>query len=209
MKTLITILFFLLTLNLSGVFSQCDSGNKKALIIKTDLFIPIMGILNDMYIGALSVEYCFDKRQAVQITTSYGVTITGPTLEKEPPTNSNEWLLQIAPDYKFFIKKDKCYSGIYTGGYLKVIHYLSDNEWNSTVWPYNNEYLSYTGNEVGGGLLFGYQNYYKHLVYDIMIGVGYRKTFGLNIISNSNFDTDWISYSGMDARFALNIGYRF
>jgi hypothetical protein len=209
MKRLITVLIILITINTSSIFSQCDSTNKHVLIIKTDIFIPILAVSNDIYEGALTVEYGFNYRQTVQITACYVTTINGPSLDNLPPTSSNEWSLQITPEYKFFIKKNRCYSGLYTGGYFKVIHYVSDNKWNNNSWPYKNEYLSYKGNELGCGLLFGYQNYYKHLVYDILIGVGYRKTSDLTIFSNSSFDIDWISYSGIDGLFALNVGYRF
>jgi hypothetical protein len=209
MKKEILFLAILLVFNYSLGFSQCDTANKQKFIIKTDLFYPVLGLINDIYTGSLSLEYCPVKRQSVQLTTVFAKAISGATLDGSKQTRLNEWSLVILPQYKYYLNKKKCQTGLYTGGYLKYIYFFSDTEWQRNNQPYVTDYFKYSVNDLGGGGIFGYQNYCRHFVYDFMLGLGYRKSFHVSVIRNSSFDEGGISYSGFDAIFSANIGYRF
>jgi hypothetical protein len=63
---------------------------------------------------------------------------------------------------------------------------------------------------MGGGLLFGYQNYIKkRIVVDILLGIGARQILNREIVKIENITFDVNKKTYLDALFALNIGYKF
>lgn len=117
--------------------------------------------------------------------------------------------MQGISDYKFFLDKNKSYSGFYTGAYIKTTNYSYKSEMKSDFSPYFT-HLEYTQTRIGGGIICGYQNYIqRHFVIDVLIGYGALYNIDTNIIKSINIKLDNQPKTINDIRLALNLGYKF
>lgn len=193
---------FLFVIVLSSNLVAQDSLNKKKIIIKTDIALPIIGVItSDFNAGSLTLELGFKRRHSIQLTGSFF---------NQNNNYSNNKTIQMIPAYKFFLIKNRPYSGFYTGLYLKGAQHNFTHIINSEH-PSQNYYLQYKQTIFGGGIIFGYQNYIcKRIVIDALIGFGARQVLNTKIIKVENTGIDFGPINTYrDAILALNIGYKF
>ena len=185
MKTIITIFIILLTINSSGIYSQTDTAKKQIYIIKTDLLTPIVGLFVGGKCAILTLETGFKKRHTFQLTTGYARQTMKFAQDNFTGTYSNFWTIVINPEYKYFISKKRNYTGLYIGGSL-FWRNSEDQEVNYYNWPMIQDEISldYIENDIAVGPIIGYQNYFKHFVYDFMVGTVYCKSIALKFITN-------------------------
>ena len=128
-------------------------------------------------------------------------------------TTLNNRSIVIVPDYKFYFFKKKICTGLYIGWFISLTNIRYDEESNWYGF-YPTFHLDYTANNLSIGSIIGYQNYFRHFVFDFMLGFGYSKNANLVIFDNAGTVNDYYSKleelnSGFVYRFALNVGYRF
>ena len=196
------IVLLLFLLNQNSFYAQKDSIHTSHLfVIKTDVLVPVIASSIHRIGFGLSAEYGFLKRHSFQLSNVY-VSLNN-TKDKE---KTNQALL----DYKFYITHKKQYTGFYSGAYLKYIDYHTIHQYVDPYYNNQNIYLELSHNSIGGGLVFGYQNYLlKHIVIDFLIGLGVRNNFKTTIIKQENIGYSENKATILDARVSLNIGYKF
>lgn len=198
MKTL-QIIFLISTILLTpNIIAQDTLGKKTAIIIKADIAMPIIGLATNFTAGSLTLELGIKRRHSIQLT---GLITSIVSNEFQHKT------IQIIPAYKYFLSKKKAYTGFYSGLYLKGLQYTSITDHRHFSESY---YLEYKQNTLGGGLIFGYQNYImKRLVVDILLGFGARQVINTTIIKSENIYLDGIKSTYSDGILAVNVGYKF
>ena len=176
--------------------------------MKTDVLIPALCLvakLTDQVnnpIGSLTFETCFLNRHSFQLTGFYD-NLPG-----------HERSLQIIPEYKFFFSKKQAYTGFYGGAYFKYITNKITYQkpgpilecGNGLTFPIVEPPFNPVDYEhgFGEGIIFGFQKYFfKHLVFDFVIGAGYSQ---INL-SKRNYESP--SDAVFNGRAALNLGYKF
>lgn len=206
MKNLYTtnkkIILVLLVLSQHSFYAQKDSiPTSHLFVIKTDVLVPVIASTINRIGFGLSAEYGFLKRNSFQLSNVY-VSLNS-TQDKE---KTNQAIL----DYKFYITHKKQYTGFYSGVYLKYIDYHTIHQAVNPYYNNQNIYLELSHNKIGGGLIFGYQNYLlKHIVIDFLLGLGVRNNFKTTIIKQENIGYSDNKATVLDARLSLNIGYKF
>ena len=198
MKTL-RIIFLISTLLLTSILVAQDTlGEQPALIIKTDIAMPIIGLATNFKAGSLTLELGIKRRHSIQLT---GLITSIVSAEYQHKT------IQIIPAYKYFLSKKKAYTGFYSGLYLKGSQYTFIADRRHFI---DNSYLEYKQNALGGGLIFGYQNYImKKIVFDILLGFGARQVLNTTIIKSENTYLGDIDSTSPDGIIAVNFGYKF
>lgn len=191
-------LFFISTLLLSStVMAQDSSSQKKALFIKTDLLLPLVGIDPDFSGGSFTVELGVKRRHSFQLTGLIANNQMDGTQHKS---------IQIIPAYKFFWSK-KGYRGFYTGLYLKGGQYQTIIDQTHTP---ENYYIEYSENVISEGLMMGYQNYiFKRIVIDVLFGMGTSQLLNRTMIASENIVDVHLKEDHTDGIMAINIGYKF
>lgn len=203
MKALISLFIILLTIISLKVYSQTDTTKKCVYIIKTDLFLPIIGIFNDIHCATMTIETGFRHRNSVQLTAMYADHEYN-TYDNPAYVYYNEKSIVIIPEYKYYFGRKKSFAGLYIGGFLSFTNLRHSDE--SEMFP-----LDYTANNLGSGVIIGYQNYFRHFVFDFLLGAGYMKNYYLNITkSGIGLVNDLVeTNSGFIYRIAVNVGYKF
>jgi len=203
------------------LFSQNDTLQKSnsAFVLKTDILLPVMGLFN---IGdflepnklnfSITSEINFKKRNSLQLT----VLNVWPKVKHVgywPSANTEIFtvnVLEIIPEYKFYLSRKKMQKGFYIGAYAKYIRSHTIREEHGP-YPYSPMmHLEYIEHETAFGGLAGYQFYIKKkLVIDFLLGLGRAQLFKVDIIKKeyTQFSDDYSGY--LDAQFAINIGYKF
>jgi hypothetical protein len=198
---------FYFVIIISGkLFSQDNQlQEKKCFIIKTDLFNPIINLLNSTIEENLTAEVGFANRNSVQLTGVYSVYNHQSVQNTGEINKIARIAIQAIADYKFYWKVKKNFSGFYSGIYLKYSNYNNTyTGWGGTT----NIRMKESG--LGGGGVIGYQNYIKkHFVLDALIGVG-----SLNAIITPKYNqiqTPVVARIpvGLDLRASISIGYKF
>jgi len=198
MKTTLKILILISTILTSSIVAQDTTKTQTSLIIKTDIFMPIYSLATNYKAGSLTVEFGVKRRHSLQITGLVS-NLIGTTQQYKST--------QIIPAYKYFLSNKKPYTGFYTGLYIKGDQLTSISDYRQFSEP---SYLEYKTTSMGGGLLFGYQNYIKkRIVVDILLGIGARQILNREIVKIENITFDVNKKTYLDALFALNIGYKF
>lgn len=191
---LLTVMF----LAVSDGFTQTDSIEKKNLfVIKTDILLPSILLIQHNKLFALTFEFGFKTRHSIQLTGLHGIVKNDGSYNKY----YKQYLIQ---DYKFFLKKEKSYTGFYVGAYCDQIfeHVISDND--------PNYQIEYKTTSIGGGALIGYQNYFrKRISFDFLFGFGKSYVIDKQIIRLLGVNSVLIFDSWPDLLLAFNIGYRF
>lgn len=198
MKTLQFIFLISTILLTSNIVAQDTLGKKTAVIIKTDIAMPIIGLATNFKAGSLTLELGIKRRHSIQLT---GLITNMVSTEFQHKT------IQIIPAYKYFLSKKKAYKGFYSGLYLKGSQYTSIADHRHFS---ERSYLEYKQNTLGGGLIFGYQNYIlKRFVVDILLGFGARQAINTIIIKSENIYLGDIKSTYADGIIAVNFGYKF
>jgi len=205
-----TSLILFLFLALSS-FSQSDSTSKKIyFVVKTDLFLPTVGLINGFKEASLTFETCFKQRHSIQLTGLF-FDYDNEYIPSHPEYHHNKQnTYQLIPEYKYFIHK-KNYSRLYIGIYAKYINHYKLLEDNISGIPYSSySYVEIIQNSIAGGALVGYQiNCNKRIILDFLVGLGYRKAYNTKIIKLVNVGIGELETSYPDARIAINLGFRF
>lgn len=184
----------MITVNFS--FSQTDSTEKKNLfVIKTDILLPSIWLILGNKIYSLSSEFGFNNRHSFQLTGLKGI--------REDDGYDLIRSSYLIEDYKYFLKREKQFAGFYTGVY-------SDQIWEYAFDSDNNILIEYKTLSVGGGPIFGYQNYFrKRITFDFIFGFGRSYIIDKKIIRQIGVGSIFIPPYWPDLRLAFNIGYRF
>jgi len=148
--------------------------------------------------GSLLFESGFKKRHSFQLIAARRANVSA----------TMKFIAgDVIPSYKFFLKKRKAYAGFYSGVYLRAHqrYVVSDSRTHFTY-----SYLEYIQRRLGGGLVWGYQNYSKkRVVLDILIGFGWSKIVYKRVINAINIPYPIQSADNFDGLLGLNIGYKF
>jgi hypothetical protein len=209
MKKIQALSFIFLTFNCAIIYGQQDTSKKSRnfiyknlkieniqFVIKTDLLGPVISLIDKRRMNTLTGEICFNNKHSIQLTGLYN---------NYQSRFESEFILDIIPEYKFFLERKKSYTGFYTGAYLKLRN--STFEYVITYYKstYYYDYNKYNQTSFGGGIICcGYQNHIrKNIVFDFLFGIGGQYIVKVN---NSFIENHKIS---RDIRFALNLGYKF
>jgi hypothetical protein len=209
MKTLV---FTLLVLNYSFGYSKQDTITKRTkentsflkrhdihLILKTDILFPILETIEQRNAYSLTAEIGMDKRISCLSTGLFSNSrFTTP--------GKAESSSQIIGEGRYFLSNKRNYTGLYTGFYFKGIDHLFTEEiYNDQLYTY----LQYKQSSVGGGLTFGYQNYFKKIVLDFTSGIGAKQVTNTKIIKAVNIEPSVNNKPVFDFRIGINLGCRF
>lgn len=179
----VLIVVFGSTVFLAGTVAhaQADTSAKKNMfVIKTDFLLPVIGQLYDNTIFSLTLEKGFKTRHSFQLTGLFSNLKT---------SSGSSFTNFIFEDYKFFWRKEKSFTGFYSGINGQEIFEGGKNGSNNT--------------RIGGGLIIGYQNYIRRkLTIDALFGL----TWGYLVQKTGNSILRTVNPYG---RAAINIGYRF
>ncbi len=199
MKPIQILLLISTTLFTSKIVAQEALSNKPAVIIKADIVLPVVGLAINAKGGSLTLEFGFKRRHSIQLTgLGYTATISESQHDKS---------MQIIPAYKYFLSKKKEYAGFYSGLYLRSTQYQSTIDHKDLFYSF---YLEYKQNYLGGGLIFGYQNYIKErIVIDVLLGWGVGKVLNTTVVKSENVELVDIDNSPASGIMAVNIGYKF
>jgi len=181
------------------LFAQDTLKANTSVSIKTDIFLPLIGIATNYKIGSLTIEFSINRRHSLQLTG-----LISSYTSKEKQNNSR----QIFPAYKFYLSKKKIQQGFYSGIYIKGSRLIEiiDNRHDY----YNPTYLEFRTKSISGGPIIGYQNYFKkRIVFEILVGIGASKVIHREIIKSGDIGLGLIKESHSDGILALNIGYKF
>jgi len=196
------------------IFSQQDTTTKKInFIVKADVFLPVLGFIDQRHYGSITFETCFKKRHSIQLTGIIGI-LKNENSRTFGTGESDLWQrkeirFQFIPEYKYFLKNKKDYKGFYCGAYFKYTYfYLEATDIANYDPVYSRTELKQ--HWLGAGPIIGYQNYIrKNLVIDILAGFGYRYVISNNVIMKVGKDLNSSKLSSPDLRLAINIGYKF
>jgi uncharacterized protein DUF3575 len=208
MKKLSLILFLF---SVSAFAQKTDSTKKQlGLVVKGDILTPIIGLIVEQGYCSFTIEKLLKKRHSIQLTYFESWL--------HYPDNWKLNLLQLMPEYKFFVSKKKLCSGYYIGAFGQFIHYKEIFENN----PGGNELNVENYKEValGGGISNGVQFYvFKKITIDILLGVGLYKPIYFydiqtynsfnGVITRVNFPEQYYNAAQFNFRAAINIGYKF
>ncbi|PKP22520.1 MAG: hypothetical protein CVU05_03445 [Bacteroidetes bacterium HGW-Bacteroidetes-21] len=191
--------FLILTLLFTNIFSfsQSDSTDRKTMfVLKTDIVIPFIALIEKGRIASLTLEYGFNNHFSVQLTGLYS----------KSSTNTYQKILEkyIIEDFKFFTQKSKSpFSGFYIGVYSdQIFDYAYGN-------PTPSEFIEYKTTQLSIGPVVGYQNHFhKKLVFDFIFGIGRSFEIDRKIIRDEGVNLVIIPFP-IDIRLAFNFGYRF
>jgi hypothetical protein len=181
----------------NSIYSQQDSTKGKVEFdIKVDVLLPIISLfvnsqnnnsLDNVWVGALTLEASFAVRQSLQLE---GLLVY---------QNNQQNTFEIIPEWKYYLSKRNPYCGFYSGIFF---NYIRSDLLSSEI---SNNYSSYEWG-IGGGGLFGYQNSIsEHFIFDLIIGIGASKIiYGWN-----NYPIHSFNSTNLDLIYGFNIGYKF
>jgi hypothetical protein len=167
-------------------------------VIKTDA----VSLFYNYYIkangGTLTVERSLCERSTVQLTGKY-------------VNHKNESLFAWAlmPEFKCYLDKSGNYEGFYMGSYLK---FENRSEKAFMISEQGRGHYIEKTLTWGAGVLSGYQVYMMDdLTIDILLGFGLKYMSNTGRFDNNAYRKNDVktNHTGPDARFSLNLGYRF
>jgi hypothetical protein len=209
----IRLLFIVFLISNSVVIYSQDSLNQikttsknHYIIIKTDILNPVVTKL--IQEGAskncvsMSLEVGIKQKSGLQFTTIYN----DGYYNEEDWVYYKYWSVQFFTEYKYYLNPKRKFTGWYTGGYIKLLHYHDKFIVTDQCVPIDQ---LYSLNDIGMGPHFGYQNHYKHFVVDILFGFGWLYTFNMDIIKNIGATDESLRSFPYDGRILWNFGYLF
>ena len=190
------IIIFLALAGLTGsAYGQKDSTATSCFIIKTDAVLAAYNFFSDINAASLTIEKGFAKHHSLQLMGRY---------DKNKKYESRTCYLQ--PEYKYYWNAKKNFSGFYTGAYLKYA-----NEKYVGYYSVPDLYIHFRRDTRAAGMLAGWQFCIKrHFVIDLTAGAGIAYTTQTQIEKwYPLYQSGHRSLFDLDAKLAVNVGYRF
>ncbi len=199
---------------------------KNCLILKLDLIEPAISLIAKETSLAMGIEKGFCKRHSIQLA---GLLLLNKSDSfKTLPIK----LIQIIPQYKFYLSKRRNFTGFYVGVYMKysISQYASKASLpdqfqaggpiSPILYYYPYYTLTFDQFKIGEGGMIGYQNCFgKHIVLDFLFGLGQLSQIATKTVKEQvpgletkNIAPDsepYNSTTSFDGIISLNIGYKF